>query len=287
MSTQLSSRTWPIRSVQVQLGSVAHTKSEPPLRATSGSQEDPEHRRAKLNPPRKTSLTMETLAAHGEDSLQRLRRRVEASIARSACPASSSTVLGGGPEEQEDLRRSMDEFMLHEKYHKSTIGEDGVIPLDALGSPPQTEMGSFLYSGPSTDMADTVSVPRRPRVHEHPRAWHPDLPITSMAPEKSLDPLRPEPTYGALDRTAERLAKLLSGSEDPDVTALSEAVILNWVSLNPYPSQRYSHLHPDGARWLMISKDQGCPGCYPRSLAQALFILAPGQSQLLNYRTCR
>ena len=73
MSTQLSSRTWPIRSVQVQLGSVAHPKSEPPLRAASGSQEDPEHRRANLNPPRTTPFTTETLAAHGEDSLQRLR----------------------------------------------------------------------------------------------------------------------------------------------------------------------------------------------------------------------
>ena len=37
-------------------------------------------------------------------------------------------------------------------------------------------------------------------------------------------PHLPEPTHGALDRTAELLAKLLSGSEDPDVTALSEAV---------------------------------------------------------------
>ena len=235
MSTQLSSRTWPIRSVQVQLGSVAHRKSEPPLRAASASQEDPEHRRANLNPPRTTPLTMETLAAHGEDSLQRLRRRVEASIARSACPASSSTVLGGGPEEQEDLRRRMDEFMLHEEYDKSKVGEDGETPLDALGSPPQTEMGCFPYSGPSTDMADTVSLPRRPRVHEHPRAWHPDLPITSMAPEKSLDPVRPEPTYGALDRTAELLAKLLSGSEDPDVTALSEAVKAKLGITEPLP----------------------------------------------------
>ena len=114
--------------------------------------------------------------------------------------------------------------MLHEEYHKSTVGEDGEIPLGTLGSPPQTEMGPFLFSGPSTDMADTVSLPRRPRVHEHPRAWHPDLPITSMAPEKSLDPLRPEPAYGALDRTAKPLAKLLSGLEDADMTALSEAV---------------------------------------------------------------
>ena len=151
MSTQLSSRTWPIKSVQVQHGSVGHPKSEPPLRAASGSQEDPRHRRAEPNPPRTIPLTMETLAAHGEDSLQRLRRRVEASIARSACPASSSTVLGVGPEEQEDLRRRMDEFMFHEEYHRSTVGEDGEIPLDAFGSPPQTEMGSFLYSGPSTD----------------------------------------------------------------------------------------------------------------------------------------
>ena len=87
---------------------------------------------------------METLAAHGEDSLQRLGRRVEASIARSACRASSSTVLGVGPEEQEDLGRRMDEFMVHEDIHKSTVEEDGEIPLEALGSPPQTEMGSFL-----------------------------------------------------------------------------------------------------------------------------------------------
>ena len=235
MSTQLSSRTWPIRSVQVQLGSVAHPKSEPPLRAAFGSQEDPEHRRVNQDPLRIIPLTMETLAADGEDSLQRLRRRVEASIARSACPASSSTVLEGGPEEQEDLRRRMDELMLHEEYHKSTVGEDGEVPLDALGSPPQTEMGSFLYSGPSTDMADTVSLLGRPRVHEHPGAWHPDLSTTSRAPEKSLDPLHPEPTYGALDRRAGGLAKLLSGSEDPDVTALSEAVKAKLGIIEPLP----------------------------------------------------
>ena len=167
----MSYRTWPIRSVQVQL---SHPVSEPPLRAASGSQEDPEHRRAELNTPRTIPLTMETLAAHGEDSLQRLCRRVEASIARSACPASSSSELGVGPEEQEDLRRRMDELMLHEEYNLSTVGVDGELPLDALGSPPQTEIGSFLFSGPSTDIAHTVSLPRRPRVHEHPRARHPD-----------------------------------------------------------------------------------------------------------------
>ena len=170
---------------------------------------------------------METLAAHGEDSLQRLGRRVEASIARSACPASSSTVLGVGPEEQEELRTRIDEFMLHQEYHKSTVQEDGEIPRDALGSPPQTEMGSFLYSGLSTDMADTVSLPRRPIVHEQPEARHPDLLI--------MDTPRAEPTHGALDRTAELLAKLLFGSGDPDVTALSEAVGAKLGITEPLP----------------------------------------------------
>ena len=183
----MSYRTWPIRSVQVQL---SHPVSEPPLRAASGSQEDPEHRRAERNTPRTIPLTMETLAAHGEDSLQRLRRRVEASIARSACPASSSSELGVGPEGQEDLRRRMDELMLHEEYHLSTVGVDGELALDALRSSPRTEMGSFLFSGPSTDIADTVSLPRRPRVHEHPRARHPDLPI--------MDPPSQSPPMGLL-----------------------------------------------------------------------------------------
>ena len=91
----MSYRTWPIRSVQVQL---SHPVSEPPLIAASGSQKYPEHRREELNTPRTIPLTMETLAAHGEDSLQRLRRCVKASIAPSACPASSSSKLGVGPE---------------------------------------------------------------------------------------------------------------------------------------------------------------------------------------------
>ena len=125
--------------------------------------------------------------------------------------------------------------MLQEEYDKSAVREAGEIPFDALGSSPQTEMGSFLFSGPSTDMANTVSLPRRPRVHRHPRAWHPDLPTASMAPEKSLDPLRPEPTYGAPDRTAELSAKLQSGSEDPDVTALSEAVKAKLGITEPLP----------------------------------------------------
>ena len=34
--------------------------------------------------------------------------------------------------------------MLHQGYNKSAVKEDGEIPLDALGSPPQTEMGYFV-----------------------------------------------------------------------------------------------------------------------------------------------
>ena len=48
-------------------------------------------------------------------------------------------------------------------------------------------------------------------------------------------PHLPEPTHGALDRTAELLAKLLSGSEDPDVTALSEAVKAKLGITEPLP----------------------------------------------------
>ena len=48
-------------------------------------------------------------------------------------------------------------------------------------------------------------------------------------------PHLPEATHGALDRTAELLAKLLSGSEDPDVTALSEAVKAKSGITEPLP----------------------------------------------------
>ena len=96
--------------------------------------------------------------------------------------------------------------------------------LKPSGLRPKQRWGPSLIRGHLSDIAETVSLPRRPRVHEYPRAWHPDLPTTSRAAEKSLDPLHLEPTHGALDRRAKLLAKLLSGYEDPDVTALSEAV---------------------------------------------------------------
>ena len=129
-------------------------------------------------------------------------------ISRLACPASLSTAVGGF-EKLEELRTKMDEYLLHEEYYKSIRGEDGEEPLEALGSQ-HTDMGSYLYSGPPTELADTVSLPRRPR--GSPR--RPELPTTSRSPEvcpaNVEDSHLPGPTYGALDRTAELLAKLLS-----------------------------------------------------------------------------
>ena len=129
----------------------------------------------------------------------------------------------------------MDEYVLHEEYYKSVRGEDGEEPLEALRSPPHTDMGSYLYSGPRTDLADTVSLPRQPRGS----SWRPELPSTSrnpyVCPAYVEDSHLPGATYGALDRTAERLAKLLFGSEDPDVTALSEAVKAQLGITEPLP----------------------------------------------------
>ena len=108
-------------------------------------------------------------------------------------------------------------------------------PLETLGSPPQTGIGYFYYSGPPTDLADKVSLPRRLRGS----AWRPELSKTIRTPEVCAayvkDPHLLGPTYGALDHTAELLAKLLSGSEDPDVTALSEAVRANLGITEPLP----------------------------------------------------
>ena len=135
----------------------------------------------------------------------------------------------------------MDEYLFHEEYYKSVRGEDGEEPLEALGSPPYTDMGSCSYSGPPTDLADTVSVPRRLRGP----VWPLELPTTSRSPEVCpacvKDPHLPEPTYGALDRTAELLAKLLSGSEDPGLKALSEAVKAKSGITEPLSNQHWPH----------------------------------------------
>ena len=56
-----------------------------------------------------------------------------------------------------------------------------------------------------------------------------------VGPTRVEEQHHPRPTYGALDHTAELLAKLLSGSEDPDVTALSEAIKAKLGIAEPLP----------------------------------------------------
>ena len=133
------------------------------------------------------------------------------------------------------IQKENHEYTLHDEYYKSITGEDGEEPLDALGSPPYTEMGSYPYSGPPTDLAVTVSLPRRPRGP----VWRPELPITSWSSEVRPAyvevPHLPGPTHGAHDHTAELLAKLLSGSNNRDVTALSEAVKAKLGITEPLP----------------------------------------------------
>ena len=73
----------------------------------------------------------------------------------------------------------MDEYLLHEEYYKSVRGEDGEEPLEALGSPPHTDMGSYCWSSPPTDLANTVSLPRRPRGP----VWRRELPTSIRNPE--------------------------------------------------------------------------------------------------------
>ena len=233
--------------------------TEPRLRVTSGSQEDPvHHRRADEEAPRKPEveaprpepgvpgipLPTEALAARG-DSLEHLRRRVAVSLSRWACPTSWSTVAGVVGE-QDDRRRRIDEYMLHEDYHKSIREEDGEEPIKTIGSSPQTDMDTYYYSGPPTDLPDTASLLRRPRGTPWPTfstppcegpMRRPELPTITRTPEAYPAYVEgsniPGPAYGALDRTAELLSKLLPGSEDPDVTALCEAFsnVLNRINL--------------------------------------------------------
>ena len=137
----------------------------------------------------------------------------------------------------------MDEYILHEEYYKSIRGEDGEEPLAVHGSRPRTDLGSYTHSGPTSDRAETASLPRRPRP-EYPRACCP----TPRAPEVGQtlvgEQHHPRPTYGALDHTAELLAKLLSGSEDPDVTALSEAIKAKLGIAEPLPKPELSSPSP-------------------------------------------
>ena len=200
----------------------------------SGSQGDPERRRAEEN----KGLTTEALAAHGGDSFSHLHRRVAASVSRSNCPASSSTAIEG-PEEYEELRKKLDEYILHEEYYKSIRGEDGEEPLAVHGCRSRTDLGSYTHSGPPS----TASLPRRLRP-EYPRPCCPTPRSPEVRPTRVREQHHPRPTYGALDHTAELLAKLLSGSEDPDVTALSEANNAKLGIAEPLPKPELPSLSP-------------------------------------------
>ena len=81
-----------------------------------------------------------------------------------------------------------------------------------------------------------------------------------MCPAYVEDSRLPGPTYAALDRTATLLAKLLSGFEDPDVTALSEAVKAKLSIIEPLPEPALASPSPglstlaDDLKQLRISR---------------------------------
>ena len=135
----------------------------------------------------------------------------------------------------------MDEYILHKEYYKSIGGEDGEEPLAVHGSRPRTDLGSYAHSGPPSDRAETASLPRRPRP-EYPCC--PTRRAPEVGPTRVEEQHHPRPTYGALDHTAELLAKLLSGSEDPDLTALSEAIKAKLGIAEPLPKQELPSLSP-------------------------------------------
>ena len=137
----------------------------------------------------------------------------------------------------------MDKYILHEEYYKSIRGEDGEEPLAVHGSRPRTDLGSYTHSGPPSDRAETASLPRRPRP-EYPRACCPTPRAPEVGPTRVEEQHHPRPTYGALDHTADLLAKLLSGSEDPDVPALSEAIKAKLGIAEPLPKPELSSPSP-------------------------------------------
>ena len=137
----------------------------------------------------------------------------------------------------------MDEYILHEEYYKSIRGEDGEEPLAVHGSRPRTDLGSYTHSGPPSDRAETASLPRRPRP-EYPRACCPTPRAPEVGRTRVEEQHHPRPSYSALDHTAELLAKLRSGSEDPDVTALSEAIKAKLGIAEPLPKRELPSLSP-------------------------------------------
>ena len=185
--------------------------TEPRLRVASGPQADPVHdRTADEEAPREFEvvepgpeagarvirLSTEALAACG-DSLEHLCRRVAVFLSRSACPASSSTVGG----EQDDLKRRMDEYMLHKDYHWSLRGEDGEQPIVATGSPPQTDLESYYYSGPHPTWPTQPPRPDPQEVHPGLCSLHHEvnsLPGIQSCPQQRQPKKHIQPTWRVL-----------------------------------------------------------------------------------------
>ena len=111
------------------------------------------------------------------------------------------------------------------------------------GSRPRTDLASYTHSGPPSDRAETASLPRRPRP-QYRRACCPAPRAPEVGPIRVEGQHHPRPTYGALDHTAELLAKLLSGSEEKNVTALSEAVKAKLGIAEPLPKPELSSASP-------------------------------------------
>ena len=105
-----------------------------------------------------------------------------------------------------------------------------------------------------------------------------------MCPAYAKDPHLPEPSYGALDCTAELLPKLLSRSEDRDVTALSEAVQAKLGITEPLPK---TTLASPSAGLSTLAEDLK-PSRVSRLLPKVTRPFQPrvGQFPSLNYRTC-
>ena len=110
--------------------------------------------------------------------MRHLRRRVAVFLTGSVCPAWLSTIVG----DHNDLKRRMDEYMLQRDYHQSIREENGEEPIEAIGSPCETDMDSYYYSGSSTDLANTASLPKRSRIitplFEEPM-WRPEPPTAT------------------------------------------------------------------------------------------------------------
>ena len=74
----------------------------------------------------------------------------------------------------------------------------------------------------------------------------------------------PGPIYGALERTAELLAKLLSGSQDPDVTALSQSVRAKLGITEPSPKPASASTSPSLSKLADDLKQSRVLGLLPK-----------------------